>query len=555
MWDLSFLLTNRFSVTVLWIAGFFVVSYILKWLFIKKGKLLVKFIFSLIISIGEGIKKNPSISSFFSRHPSLASFLHKRFDRKRFDGLMLTVLALLLIYTVISLVAIIVDVFSVGNVINVDLSLANLLHAFRNPLLVKIFLWITILGKWQIVSAVAVVVAALFWLGNKKDYIIPFFVSICGSTVFSTLGKHIWHRPRPLDVAVYIEKSWSFPSGHAALSMALYGFLVYFFWKQFKRWNKKINALSFGFLMIVLIGFSRLYLDVHYLSDVWAGYLVGFFWLTIGIGLVEYKSNGSISLEFETEISGETVPDDAQRNKTKYFKIVVVGSICLLVIIYILFGLKFKPLFTYAGEDVEPKQVDITKVDTFFLDHKLARFTETILGNPQEPFSFIVVAENDDGLVKSFKQAGWFLADSINFSSLVKALKFEILNKPYPTAPVTPYFWQTYTHDFSFEQPTEANSARYRHHARFWRTGFVTASGQRVYFGITSLDTGVKWWGVTHRINPNIDSEREGLFADFVRAGVVRTNEKLQFVDPVLGKNFTGDQFFTDGKVYIIYLK
>jgi len=169
----------------------------------------------------------------------------------------------------------------------IDLSLVNLFYAWRDPLLVEIFLWITLLGKWLVAMVIMLVVAVIFYFKGYKKYIIPFFISVGGSFLTGFLGKIFWHRPRPLEVAVYLEKSWSFPSGHAILAVSLYGFLIYFFWKNLKKRKNKIVALVFGLLIIIVIGFSRLYLGVHYLSDVLVGYLIGVFWLLISMAVVE----------------------------------------------------------------------------------------------------------------------------------------------------------------------------------------------------------------------------------------------------------------------------
>lgn len=542
-WQAISVWSNRFSVLVFWLAVFLAVFYFLKWLFIKKGKTVLEFFISLGISIGEGIKDNRDIQAFFSRHTVLAAFLKKRFDREKFGGLMLSVLILFLVYSAVSFITAAVDVFVTGNIVDVDRNLANLLFTFRNPLLVKVFLWITLLGNWHIVAAIIPIVVLLFWLWNKKNYIVPFLVSVGGSFVTGTAGKYLWHRPRPSDVAVYMEKSWSFPSGHAILVVSLYGFLIYFFWKYFRKWKNKINALFLGLFVIILVGFSRLYLGVHYLSDVWAGYLVGFFWLVIGVSLVESKN---------TIWSSEGNVESA--NQPKHLKIITAASLVLLVGAYIGYGLKYKPLYSQYSEEPSVQLVESDKAQDIFKMYKLPQFSETLFGNPQEPMSFIIVADSDEQLLQSFQNAGWFVADNVNFNSLVATFKLELLNKAYPTAPMTPSLWNAQTNNYGFEQPTEVNSARYRHHARFWTTEYITNSNQKIYVGVASLDMGVKWWGLTHRIQPDIDSEREYLFKDLNKAGV-KSFEKIQFVDPVLGKNFTGDQFFTDGKAYLIHFK
>lgn len=173
--------------------------------------------------------------------------------------------------------------------VSLDLSLANSLYALRDPFWVQIFLGITLLGKWWVAAIIVLATAVIFYLKDCKKYITPFFISVGGGFVTGFLAKIIWHRPRPATIAVYLEQSWSFPSGHAILAVSLYGFFIYFFWKQFKKWQIRAGALFFGLLIILLIGFSRLYLGVHYLSDVLAGYLVGIFWLVISIAVANQK--------------------------------------------------------------------------------------------------------------------------------------------------------------------------------------------------------------------------------------------------------------------------
>ena len=97
---------------------------------------------------------------------------------------------------------------------------------------------------------------------------------------------------------MYLEKSFSFPSGHATIAVAFYGFIIYFLIKNVKSWNRKINIFFTGFILIILIGFSRLYLGVHFVSDVWAGYLIGAIWLIIGIGFTEFYLLKKISRNY-----------------------------------------------------------------------------------------------------------------------------------------------------------------------------------------------------------------------------------------------------------------
>ena len=96
--------------------------------------------------------------------------------------------------------------------------------------------------------------------------------------------KALVDRSRPgANLALYIEKLSSFPSAHAALSLAFFGFLAYCFWRfDFPLKIRIILSVILG-LIILLVGFSRIYLGVHFTSDIIAGYLTALMWVLIGM--------------------------------------------------------------------------------------------------------------------------------------------------------------------------------------------------------------------------------------------------------------------------------
>ena len=230
---------------------------------------------------------------------------------------------------------------------------------------------------------------------------------------------------------------------------------------------------------------------------------------------------------------------------------VSVVLVAALIGFYSLFALRYHPpLNTPQGE--QPMIVKNALIS--FQENKTSQFTETLLGNKQEPLNFIVEAKNDSEFIGAMNLAGWRLADKATLASIFTLAKSAIFNENYPTAPMTPSFWNAKVHDFGFEKETSAQNVKERHHARFWKTNLQTVNGNQVYVGTASFDSGIKWL-VTHKISPDIDTERELLFADLQNTGLVATSSKEIFVSPVLGENFSGDQFFTDGKVYLVVLK
>ena len=105
-------------------------------------------------------------------------------------------------------------------------------------------------------------------------------------TVLNQLLKRILQRPRPTDYRIIEETGYSFPSGHSMISMAFYGYLIYLIYKYVK--NKYIKWISIALLSILIcsIGVSRIYLGVHYTSDVLGGFFISISYLIIYISAV-----------------------------------------------------------------------------------------------------------------------------------------------------------------------------------------------------------------------------------------------------------------------------
>ena len=102
-------------------------------------------------------------------------------------------------------------------------------------------------------------------------------------TILNQALKIIVQRPRPTEYRIINETGYSFPSGHSMVSMAFYGFLIYLIYKNIKNKYLKISLTIILSLLIIMIGISRIYLGVHYTSDVCAGFLVSLSYLIIYI--------------------------------------------------------------------------------------------------------------------------------------------------------------------------------------------------------------------------------------------------------------------------------
>lgn len=235
-----------------------------------------------------------------SRHPSqhppqnlpqhsLGHFFAQRFSNYDFMGLPFTILVSVLIL-IPALYPLVQHLLDAGLSLTIDRVFNKLMLCVRTPALVNLAVWVTYLGSRIMVASLTVVMMIIFWLRNKKPFIIPMGVSVVGSAIFMTLGKLLYYRPRPLN-AVYTELTLSYPSGHATLAIACYGFITYFLWRNAATRRGRRLVLLAGILVSGSIAFSRLYLGVHFMSDVWSGVLLGSGWLAVAISSAEWRFN------------------------------------------------------------------------------------------------------------------------------------------------------------------------------------------------------------------------------------------------------------------------
>ena len=132
---------------------------------------------------------------------------------------------------------------------------------------------------------IALTVLLVIAIKNKKIGL-SIFTNLVIITVLNQSLKRILQRPRPTEYRIIQETGYSFPSGHSMISMAFYGYLIYLIYRYVK--NKYIKWISISLLsiLICLIGISRIYLGVHYTSDVLGGFLISISYLVIYISAV-----------------------------------------------------------------------------------------------------------------------------------------------------------------------------------------------------------------------------------------------------------------------------
>jgi len=132
----------------------------------------------------------------------------------------------------------------------------------------------------------AVLTIILFILIKNKKIGVSIFSNLAIITALNQLLKNILQRPRPTEYRIIEETGYSFPSGHSMISMAFYGYLIYLIYKYVKNKYVKWTSMVLLSILICSIGISRIYLGVHYTSDVLGGFLISISYLVIYISAV-----------------------------------------------------------------------------------------------------------------------------------------------------------------------------------------------------------------------------------------------------------------------------
>lgn len=162
-----------------------------------------------------------------------------------------------------------------GATMNFDTVIQSAVFSMRNEPLTSFFTFLTHTGDWYVVTALCV--SLIFSRSTRHTFGIPLSVTaVCGTTLYGIL-KYIFQRPRP-DAALHLitEGGFSFPSGHSMNIMLVYGLLILLLYHHNKGNHRKIilTASILISIYIFLIGFSRIYVGVHYPTDVLGGWLL-----------------------------------------------------------------------------------------------------------------------------------------------------------------------------------------------------------------------------------------------------------------------------------------
>ncbi len=205
------------------------------------------------------------------------SSLHVKNVARRAFGLLKDNVRLLVIIAAALIFSLLLEDVAEGQIMALDVyAYRFFVEYLRSDFMTPIMEGFTSLSSVAVVLVMALIVSA-FAPGRAPGRCVC--ANVIGALILNQVLKFIVQRPRPDGFRLATESSYSFPSGHSMISMAFYGLLIWMIWKYEKDDILRHVWCCLFAVIIVMVGISRIYLGVHYASDVIAGFCVSFLWL------------------------------------------------------------------------------------------------------------------------------------------------------------------------------------------------------------------------------------------------------------------------------------
>ena len=259
---------------------------------------------ALIGSLGSGVRRlAPRVagSAFWTRSRTFRLDAQNRFPRvyrtvsdrvgvASFKGLPLTLIVIASLYTLATLGGLVDDVRHNAGVVRLDQGVDTFFTPYRSDWLLAGFLWITAISAGPSLTATLCCATVLLMSGTRRRLVVPLWIAFLGAQATTWSSKYIIARPRPVFLPDITEWNPSFPSGHSTASTALIGMLGYIVACSVPGWRRRFDVAFSTVVVIGLVCFSRLFLGVHFFTDVLAGILVGAFWLLVGVTVTHLRA-------------------------------------------------------------------------------------------------------------------------------------------------------------------------------------------------------------------------------------------------------------------------
>jgi len=532
-WELVEHLASALGLVVLGVIIAFILALFIWRSITGQRQAFMRLVKEVVRAVTSAIATNADIKQWMSNNPRVINWLCRRFDRKSTTGLSLSIGVVAVLYLLWYAIRIPLEVVSNGPILQADLHTARLMEQLSDPVLSQFMIWMTQFGDVVFVLGLMGFLCACLLLMRQRQLAIFGIMGLGTTAVLVYFGKMLIQRPRPDIAPLITEQLFSLPSGHAAHGVMLYGWIAYCVWVLVRlRKIRLATAMACGGL-VLLIGISRVYLGVHWASDVLTGYALGGAILALCVTVAEMQRKAGKASPFHS------VKRWTWRRRGVFLAVLVAEAVFATIFFL------HKPVIATQELPSHPAEYLSEQQLLSYIQGQMPKHTQTLGGRPQEPVSFILVGSREQ-IQQAFINSEWSVADPLTVETLQRAAFAAIENTSYATAPITPVFYNGRPHDLGVQKETDRASVRQRHHARFWKTSIHLLDGREVWVGTAAYDVGIKRF-ITHRIDPAIDIERDFLRDELLSGNPGLVSERIQMTQSTWGRNFTGDLFFTDG--------
>lgn len=176
-----------------------------------------------------------------------------------------------------------------GATLAADRTIILAVHGWTTAFLTVAMQGITELGAWYVTIPVCALQAVAYYRHDARLSAVALVLAIGSAPVVVDGFKLAFARPRPdVFARLIVENGFSYPSGHAAMATVAYGFSALLLIPRVRTTICRVAVLSAAITLVLLVGLSRIYLGVHYPSDVVGGILLGLAWISAWFGLLQY---------------------------------------------------------------------------------------------------------------------------------------------------------------------------------------------------------------------------------------------------------------------------
>lgn len=477
-----------------------------------------------------------------TRFPRTMGFVVHRLDARDPWGLPATLAGMVMLVGLWFFLGVLQDIMARDPLVVLDLRLHNTVPIFRSAGMTRLTLVVTELGGPAVLLLLCLGAALLALANSRRRLAITFTLALAGTALLSVGFKMLIGHARPVDALLSMRDA-SFPSGHMLSGTVVYGLLAALLMGSSARRGVRALGVSLLLIVIVGIGLSRLYLGVHWPSD-----LLG----SLGLALMMLSAL-LFFLHFEQPLGW--IDTFRLPASSAVLRVAGVGTLVAALAAVTLLSNPSK-IITVAA-DTARKSIDMAQLRSE-LPPDLARWSEDLLGGRMEPISLVLVGSQGD-ILNTFRQAGWVLADPPTPIRVLTEGLAALRNLPDPAGPATPSYFMDQPQTLTFEKPdSDSPGIRRRHHTRLWKTPYCLApTCRQLWVGTASFDVGMAFSQrlhlPTHRIDSALDLERALIADELVLAGA-KGEGYVTVSPPSRGNNAAGDPFWTDGHAVILVM-